>query len=715
MSLEVVHGQQENSSAANALAATAGTLLDEGTIYLGYPVLATADDRVEIDALLISQAHGLIAFRFAEANPNDESDWKRLADEQDRIYNALESHLSRHDSLRKGRKFAVEIGTVTVFAADPGEPPFDTVALFATLDTLPSIIRDQGGLDPDLYRNLQAALQRVTTIRPAKRRSEVKNEASRGATMKIIERGIANLDFWQKRAAIETPDGPQRIRGLAGSGKTIVLALKAALLHAQNESWNIAVTFWSQSLYQQFEDLIKRFSFAHMDDLPDPDRVSVLHGWGSRSRQGMYTRLADALGVPPVNFGLAERKYGRDAAFEGICNELLAVAEAQTIEPIFDAVLIDEAQDLPPAFFRLIYLFTKDPKRIVWAYDELQKLDETEMADLAGLFGKTETGEPVMNLDNRENEPRRDIVLPVCYRNTPWALATAHAIGFGIYRPDGLVQHFEDPLLWEDIGYQRNAGTLNRGSYVELERSSVSAPAYFTERLSSDDAVILRGDFADEAAQDKWIAESILEDIGVGELEPDDILIVLPSAYTSKKRYARLARVLDEHKIVSHLVGVNSSQDEVFVRGSVAVAHIFRAKGNEAPMVYVLDSQFAGGVFNEVSRRNTIFTAITRSKAWVRICGYGASMAGIAAEVERVRSAGFRLQFTIPTPKQMAEMRRVNADLPSDATAAQALITLEQLAAALDRKEISLEQVPPKLARQLTEFFNTLPIPNDDN
>jgi superfamily I DNA and RNA helicase len=521
MSLEVVHGQQENHGPAQALANLAGTLVDEGTIYLGYPVLATADDRVEIDALLISQAHGLFAFRFADALPEDENDWKRLAEEQDRIFNALESHLSRHDSLREGRKFAVDIGTVTIFSADPGEPPFPTVAVFSTLEALPPIITKQAGLGSALYRNLQAAVQRVTTIRPAKRRSEVKNDTSRGATMKVIERGIANLDFWQKRAAIETPDGPQRIRGLAGSGKTIVLALKAALLHAQNESWNIAVTFWSQSLYQQFEDLIRRFSFAHMDDLPDPDRVAVLHGWGSRSREGMYTRLADALGVPPMNFGAAERKYGRDDAFVGICDELLAVAESQAVEPIFDAVLIDEAQDLPASFFRLIYLFTKDPKRIVWAYDELQKLDESEMAGLADLFGKTETGEPVVNIANREGEPRRDIVLPVCYRNTPWALATAHAIGFGIYRSEGLVQHFEDPVLWEDIGYQLDAGALSRGSYVELDRSAASSPAYFTDRLNSDDAVILRGDFGDEEAQDRWVAASILDDLGAGELEPD--------------------------------------------------------------------------------------------------------------------------------------------------------------------------------------------------
>lgn len=714
MTLEIVHGQPENLEAARQLADLAEGLLDDGTIYLGYPVLATADDRVEIDALLVSRSHGLIAFRFADALPSSEEDWERLSREQDRIYNALESHLSRHDTLRRGREFAVAIGTVTVFAADAGEPPIASDSVFASFDQLPSFIQQRGGLDPEVYRALEAALQRVTTIRPAKRRAEVKSENSRGATMKVIERGIANLDFWQKKAAIETPDGPQRIRGLAGSGKTIVLALKAALLHSQNEPWNIAVTFWSQSLYQQFEDLIKRFSFAHMDDLPDPERLAILHAWGSRSREGIYTRLADALGVPPVNFGAAEQKYGRDGAFAGVCQELLTAAQEQEpIEPIFDAVLIDEAQDLPPAFFQLVHMFTKDPKRVVWAYDELQKLDESEMASVAELFGTTATGEPVVNITNRDNEPRRDIVLPVCYRNTPWAIATAHAIGFGIYRPAGLVQHFENPQLWEEIGYQRDAGALQLGAYVELERSPLSSPAYF-DRVSSDDAVILRSDFMDEAAQDRWVAEQILRDLDPGELELDDILVVLPSAYTSKRRYARLASVLDDHGIASHLVGVNSGRDEVFVRGSVAVAHIFRAKGNEAPMVYVVDAQYAGSPFNEVSRRNTIFTAITRSKAWVRVCGYGPTMEGIAAEVEAVRSADFKLKFTIPTADEMAEMRAVNADLGADGTSARGLMTLEQLADAFERKEISADQLPPKLVRQLMEHLNQIRLPNDD-
>lgn len=48
-------------------------------------------------------------------------------------------------------------------------------------------------------------------------------------------------------------------------------------------------------------------------------------------------------------------------------------------EPEYDVMLIDEAQDMPSSFFRLIYSNVKEPKRIIWAYDELQNLSNVEM------------------------------------------------------------------------------------------------------------------------------------------------------------------------------------------------------------------------------------------------------------------------------------------------------------------------------------------------
>ena len=83
--------------------------------------------------------------------------------------------------------------------------------------------------------------------------------SSRGSKLKAIEDQISCLDKYQSKAVIETVEGVQRIRGLAGSGKTIVLALKVAYLYTMYENKMIAVTFNSRALKGQFIQLITNF------------------------------------------------------------------------------------------------------------------------------------------------------------------------------------------------------------------------------------------------------------------------------------------------------------------------------------------------------------------------------------------------------------------------------------------------------------------------
>lgn len=703
MALDVVYGATRNRQIGLQLATELEKVVSDGTAYLGYPVLSSADESVYVDALLVSGEHGLVAFQLAEGLPTANGGWGGYVASQDRLYGALESHLGRHDELRKGRKLAFPIETVTVFAAPPGEPDVNTEGgHYCDIASVAAVVEGLAPLTPEVERALQAAIQRVTTIKPGKRRGKVARPDSRGAILKEIEKGIANLDRWQKRAAIETPEGPQRIRGLAGSGKTVVLALKGAYLHAQNPDWQIAITFQSRALYQQLEDLVTRFSFEHSNDKPDFARLQILHGWGSSWRNGVYYTIANAVGATPRDFNYAKAMWGMDDAFRGVCSELLSLTAAQEVEPIFDAVLIDEAQDFPPEFFRLVYRFAKEPKRIVWAYDELQKLSEAAMPTMEELFGTTSTGDSLVSLSDSPGEARGDIVLPVCYRNSPWSLATAHAVGFGIYRTGGLVQHFDDPELWAEIGYHVLSGALASGSEVELERSDTSYPSYFPDLLNPDDAVVLQS-FTTEIDQDQWVATQIEKNLTNDELEPDDILVVLPDAYTSKRRSARFARVLSERGIPAHLAGVGSSVDELFIDESIAMAHIYRAKGNEAPMVYVLDSQYAVSQVNQITRRNTLFTAITRSRAWVRICGWGDRMPEVAAEVETVRSAGFKLRFVIPTSEELARLRRIHRER-SDAEVAtlkKATRNAQELLDAFERGEVGVEDLPPAVRTRL--------------
>lgn len=706
MALEVVRGESRNRGAAQDLASTLADVVPEGTVYLGYPVLATADERVEVDALLVSQRYGLVAFLLSDNVPATSDMWREIVEEQDRLYAVLEGHLSRYEGLRAGRRLAVVPSTATLFAVAPHEAPRAVgEGFYGTIEDLPPWLDELEPMTADVEHNVQAALQRVTTIKPRKKRAQVAKSSSRGANIKTIERGIANLDRWQKQAAIESPDGPQRIRGLAGSGKTVVLALKAAYWHTTRPEWNIALTFHSRALYQQIDDLVTRFTFEHSNDRPDPDMLQIVHSWGSRHRPGVYSIIARTIGETPRDWAYASGKYGMDNAFQGICSELLVAAKSQPHEPIFDAVLIDEAQDLPPEFFQLVYLFTRDPKRIVWGYDELQRLSEAAMPSTEELFGTTPSGGPLISLDSAPGAPRRDIVLPVCYRNTPWALATAHALGLGVYREGGLLQHPDEAELWPDIGYNVVHGQLKEGAPVTLERSRESYPSYFPELLQPDDAVLVE-QFADEVTQDAWVSAHIAKNLSEDELEPDDILVVLPDTYRAKSRAPRLMRQLSQFGVASHLAGVNTSADEIFQSGSVAIAHIFRAKGNEAPMVYVLDAQYAAADFNAVSRRNTLFTAITRSRAWVRITGWGEQMTVIKSEIDKVIANRFQLEFTIPTASELAELRHIHRDrsVHDEETVRRATEGVAAFLEAVERGEMDLLDLPPSLRTKLSRL-----------
>jgi hypothetical protein len=95
-----------------------------------------------------------------------------------------------------------------------------------------------------------------------------------------------------------------------------------------------------------------------------------------------------------------------------VCRELLEI----------DAVLISEAQDLPPEFFQLVNLFTRNPERIVWACGEMQKLSRSTKADTGELFG---TGRGARAWSIWDTPPKARAVPPSCRfatgtRPEPW-------------------------------------------------------------------------------------------------------------------------------------------------------------------------------------------------------------------------------------------------------------------------------------------------------
>ena len=70
--------------------------IDEGNLFLGYPILPSMENKKSVDALYISKKYGLIAFIFY-----NETVSANFEDEQDEIYDLLLSKVAKEKTLIK--------------------------------------------------------------------------------------------------------------------------------------------------------------------------------------------------------------------------------------------------------------------------------------------------------------------------------------------------------------------------------------------------------------------------------------------------------------------------------------------------------------------------------------------------------------------------------------------------------------------------------------
>ncbi|PHJ69176.1 helicase [Nostoc linckia z18] len=631
----------------------------DGSLYLGYPIIGTPQGGYQIDALLLSREHGVVIFNIIEGIDTNTD----IEKTQDESAIKVESRLIQHTTLVKKRKLMVPIHVVT-FAPVLSNPPKTVAEDYPIITNEPALeeyLKSCKWEDNQYFESLNSVIQAITTIRKRRQRGYIQREDSRGAKLQKLEDSIANLDKNQAAAVLETVEGVQRIRGLAGSGKTIVLALKVAYLQAKHPDWNIAVTFNTRSLKNQFKHFINTFSIEHTNEEPDWERIKIIHAWGSPSMEGIYYEICKRHNIEFRDVNAARKISNVDGQeFDKVCEE--ALNKINTFEQYYDAILVDEAQDFSKHFLQLCYRILKHPKRLVYAYDELQSLNNKTMESPEVIFGKDIYGNPYVQLQNKSGTAKQDIILEKCYRNSRPLLTSAHALGFGIYRNGGLIQMFDDAGLWRDIGYEVEEGNLEDGKPVKLSRTSNTSPTFLESHSAIDDLIIFKS-FNNSREQDEWLVNEIEKNIKEDELKYDDIMVIHSNPLTTKGEVGRSRALLFEKKINSNLAGVTNSRDEFFSEEAVTFTGIYRAKGNEAAMIYVINAHecFSGPELSK--KRNILFTAMTRSKAWLRVLGYGEDMRGLVREFEEVRRRNFVLEFTYPTEEERRKMNVINRDI----------------------------------------------------
>ena len=388
------------------------------------------------------------------------------------------------------------------------------------------------------------------------------------------------------------------------------------------------------------------------------NNLQIFHAWGGKQRKGLYSSLCNQLGIIPLT--LSDTRGAKDSL--GYIYKDLLSRVGESIEPIYDLILIDEAQDFSNEVFEVIFKLAKGvgaKKRIIWAYDEFQSLRDTEIKGPSELFGKNAKGEP--NLPDTVLEGKypgdipKDFVLPNCYRTPRPVLMIAHGVALGLYtsRPNEM---FYYPSEWEAIGYRVNEPTklsIETNDDVEIERTDESSKnlletvlrenrktplnlVQFEIRLSNEDQLV-------------FIAEKINELISTQNVAAEEIIIINLKSGNNKGAMLDIQRQLNAKGIRSVIPGYVESADVFKPKGFVTITTPFRAKGNEANIVFVINAQEVPSDYS-LRMRNAFFVGVTRSRGWCYITGYGAGMNLLYIEVEGIKRDFPKFRFKCPDP-----------------------------------------------------------------
>ena len=518
-------------------------------------------------------------------------------------------------------------------------------------------------LDDDNWKRLLSVIEKANVLakdigipieKPAKNLREA---------IAINNQKIYTFDETQLEASLSITDACEQIRGLAGTGKTVILAIKAAKIHRYDPNAKIAYVFYTQSLYTQVTRLIQKY-YVKLTGVQPSENLKILHAWGGRTTgEGLLYNVCRTNGLSPIPY---YEVRGYSNPFGEACKRV----SAYNLRKEYDYVLIDEAQDLPEEFFYLVAKIVKDPKKIVIAYDQLQTTTDVSMPDFEELFGKDKNGEPQVKL-LEEN----DHILKKSYRNYRDVLLIAMAFGFGIYAVDGMVQMIRSVKNWKALGFDfekiNNVGDdISFSSRVIVERTKENSPNEINQLYEK--YPIVNFDFYSTINEEyQRVSEKIDELITQEKVKPEDIMVI-DLRKKSKELLQRMQELLYKKGHLSIIPGIVEDSKNFFQDECVTLTTPRRAKGNEVPIVFVLGGN---SMYDETSMakrriaRNSFFISMTSSKGWVFVSGAEDNIDLFKEEYEKIVSKLPCFEFDFPSQAEFEKMVNIDYIFKSDKTA----------------------------------------------
>ena len=266
-----------------------------GSIYYGFPTIKEIDQKpITPNLLIVIKGYGVFAVICNNQETCRLDDFNKIEDEKSTIDTNI------YAKLIKNKKFAKNSRMLNfnfyVLSYYPSSNNYDknkyifnnSKQIFEWLEEIKK--ENENNFDEEYIKEVFSSLDASSAIIRPKEREINSNKFTRANVLSKMESQIANFDDSQRMAALSLLEGPQRIRGLAGTGKTIILCLKAAKLHYEYPDKKILYTFYTKSLYDYIRQLITRFYMKISEgNVPDFEKsILIRHAWGGANIKGVY-------------------------------------------------------------------------------------------------------------------------------------------------------------------------------------------------------------------------------------------------------------------------------------------------------------------------------------------------------------------------------------------------------------------------------------------
>ncbi|WP_053372640.1 3'-5' exonuclease [Paenibacillus sp. FJAT-27812] len=386
---------------------------------------------------------------------------------------------------------------------------------------------------------------------------------------------MKTLDLHQENMAEHLGDRHRLIRGVAGSGKTLVLASRAKHLANHHPDWKILVICSSIALSQNLRRTIDR-RMEEPEDLLDWIRLEEQKEGKPRQQN-----------IEVYNFHewLKKALNARDTDIPSLIDKL---EKKEAILPSYEAILIDEGQDFHPEWLKLLScLLNPVTQNLLLVEDRAQ----TFMKRKSSLLQDT-------GLDFRG----RSRILSINYRNT----AQIAQFAWDFYQQHSLLQ---------------NKVKLGSTKGVEI------IPPQSTRRMGAEPSMSRHSGFQEELQSVIKQIRHLHNDHKVPFAEMVILYRVKNnyySSYTDSIRRALKGQGLPMNWITEN---ENIDQESGSYADAINVSDIDSVKGLDFRAVFIVNAENMPFSLEEVEEREVslFYIAMTRALDWLYISYSGDS------------------------------------------------------------------------------------------